>query len=411
MDVDLSAPILLDGATATNLFESGAVPENICLERWILEHPQKLIDLQKKYLEIGSKLLYTPSFGANAARLARFGLEDRVASYNKQLAKLTLSIANNCLVAGGLSSTGLILEPFGDTSFTEMIAIYREQASALLQAGVDLFVVETLTSVSEARAAAIALKKFDKPVIITLTVDEDGEMPFGGTALNAMIMLQELGIAAFGLNCSYGPKNMAKVIQQLRPYAKIPLVAKPAAVAYQEETKQISPLTPIEMAMETKQILNAGATLIGGCCGTTPQHLDAIQDAMYEHNFNQTFPQQDWQGDIILADTKQIYCLYCDQIECSPALKCSVDMTDELLALEEESYDVILIEVNSPDDARDFSKNAHIATLPICFLSHDEAALRLALMLYNGRAMIDSHSSIEMEKLEKIAAKYGAVIY
>lgn len=409
MDVDLSVPILLDGATATNLFEN-LVPQDVCVEQWILEHPQKLIDLQKQYAAIGSQILYAPTFGASTPRLEKFGLADEMERINRELVALTRSVADNVLVAGVLSPTGLTLEPFGETSFTEMIHVYREQAAVLVEAGVDLLVVETLTSIGEARAAAIALAKFDLPKIITLTVDKDGETPYGGTAVNALIILQELGISAFGLNCSCGPELMAEVLESLKPYAKIPLVAKPSACRYDEDTERLLPITPIEMAVQMKRLLAAGATIVGGCCGTTPDHLEAIRDAMEEHEFTPFVPAEG-EGDITLADIRQIYNLYCDQIECTEPLACSVDMTDELLELEGESVDVIVVEINTIDDAKDWALNAHMANLPVCFYSHDEISLRLALLLYNGRAMIDSRSSLEEEKLQKIAEKYGAVIY
>lgn len=415
MDVDLSVPILLDGAVATNLF-SEKIPENICLEDWILSHPDRLIQLQRSFVDVGSKILYTPTFGANSARLERYGLEEKVEEYNRRLTEITRqSAGEGVLVAGAMSATGLLLEPFGDTSFTEMIHIYRQQASALIDAGVDLLVVETLTSISEARAAAIALKKLDKPFMITLTVDEDGETPFGGTAVNALIILQELGVSAFGLNCSCGAENIAQIMEQLKLYAKVPLIAKPSACGFDEETESTYPLTPIEMAMEMKQVLAAGASLVGGCCGTTPAHLEAIGVAIEEYKAEEPEDRKDPPeaeiGDIVLADIRQMYNLYCDQIECSEPIECSVDMTDTLLEIEGQSIDVIVVEINTVDDARDFAANAHIATLPICFYSHDETALRLALLLYNGRAMIDSRSSIDEEVLEKIASKYGAVIY
>lgn len=418
MDVDLSVPILLDGAIATNLF-SGEKPEGFCIEEWILDHPEKLLELQREFVEMGSRILYTPTLGANESRLKEFGLEDKMEEYNRRLTELTRQAAGGkAKVAGAMSSTGLLLEPFGDTSFTEMIHIYRQQAAVLLESGVDLLVVESLTSISEARAAAIALKKLGKPFMITLSLDEDGETPIGGTAMNALVILQELGVSAFGLNCSYGAENIANIIEQLKPYAKIPLIAKPSAYGYDEESETTYPLTPIEMAMEMKQVLAAGASLVGGCCGTTPAHLEAIGVAIEEYKSQgykaergEEESQEAEIGDIVLADIRQFYHLYCDQIECTEPLECSVDMTDDLLEAESGSEDVILIEINTVDDARDFAANAHIATLPVCFYSHDETALRLALLLYNGRAMVDSRSSIDEETLQKIADKYGAVIY
>lgn len=412
MDVDLSAPLLLDGAVATNLFQTSFAPKNICQERWILEHPQMLLELQKAFRAAGSQVLYTPTFGASYSRLAQFGLEQEVTEFNQKLTALTRQAADGAWVAGAMSATGLELEPYGDTSFTEMMEVYRQQAQVLSDSGVDLFVVESLTSISEARAAALALKKFHKPVMITLTVDEDGETPLGGTALNALVILQELGISAFGLNCSYGTQNIAEIVEQMKPYAKIPIIAKPCAYRYDDDRELLVSLSPEEMAQQMKQVLDAGASYIGGCCGTTPEHIREMKKMLNSYQPAAPKPDLDDQlGDIILADTRQLYNLYCENIEFSEPLTCSVDMTDELLELEEENYDVILVNIDSVDDARDFAQNAHIAKLPVCFSSHDESALRLALLLYHGRAMIDCDSSIDPEELKRIAKKYGAVIY
>ncbi len=414
MDVDLSAPLLLDGALETNLFGDRA-PESVCVEQWILEHPEPFLKLVTEFRQMGSKVVHTPTAGASRPRLARFGLEEQVKEYNRKLVELTRKASGELLVAGRLSSTGLTLEPFGDTSFTEMIEIFREQASALVEAGIDLLSVEEISSISEARAAAIALKKFHKPVMITMDVDENGETIYGGSAVNALVILQELGIAAFGLNCCKGANKMRETIEQMKPYAKIPLIAKPSAYYFEEETEKLVELTPIELAVEMKELLSSGAQIVGGCCKTTPRHIEAIAVAIEEYKEEQEVPfsnePEEIIGDIILADTQQIYKLYCDQIEFSEPLTCTVDMTDELLQLEEESIDVILVQIDTAEDARDFALNAHMAKLPVCFLSHDELALGLALLLYNGIAMVDSSSSIEPERLEKIARKYGAVIY
>lgn len=410
MDVDLSSPILIDGEIATNLFRTNPC-RCACQEEWILNHPQEFIKLQTDFQEAGCKVLYTPTFGSSSVRLAQLGREDKLEEYNRKLVQLTREAAKEGVyVAGAMCATGLTLEPHGDSSFTEMMAVYREQAEILLDSGVDLLIVESLSSIAEARAASIALRKFQKPLMITLEVDEDGETPFEGTAINALIMLQELGVSAFGLNCAYGVKNIAQIVSRMKPYAKIPIIAKPSPVNYCEDTKEFVELTPQQMGEQITLVLSAGATIIGGYTGITPKHLKEMHQTMLSYH-QPSGVQQEELGDIILADTMQLYNLYCDKIECSPLLTCSIDMTDDLLEVEDESFDVIMIEIDSVEDARDFAQNACIATLPICFSSHNETALKLALLLYQGRAMIDSHTTIDRETLEEIAQKYGAVIY
>lgn len=414
MDVDLSVPLLLDGATATNLF-SNSVPDNICIPKWITEHPDALQNLQQKFLSAGSKVLYAPTFGANSSALSKFGLEDQMESMNRTLVSLTKQVANDKTWVGGvLSPTGLELEPFGESTFTEVMRVFRDQAKVLLESDVDFFVVETMVSIAEARAAAIALRKLNKPVMITMTVDEEGNTLDGGKAVNALIILQELGIAAFGLNGSYGPAAMKDVFIQMAEYAKIPLVAKPSAVSFDEPTQSLTPISPDEMAQQMKQLIIAGASLVGGCCQTTPEHIKALGNVLTItpppsiFNLDRPIEKED---EIILADSKQHYHLYSDQMDCSEPICCSADMCDDFLRLEEERYDVIVIQLDTVEEAREFSENAHFSTLPICFLTHDELTLRLALMLYTGKALIDSRSSIEEDTLKYIAQKYGAIIY
>lgn len=411
MDTQLSQPILLDGALATNLFEQG-MPKGVCIPTWILENKQKVLDLQKAFIDAGSQILYTPTFNASRVWLSDFGLENDIENINRQLVDITKSAVEgtDVKIAGCISMTGLTLEPYGESSFTEVLEIFREQASILVDCGVDILVVETLTSIAEARAACIALQKFDIPKYITMTVNDEGLTPYGGSAVNALVILQELGISAFGLNCSYGVECMLEQIKEMKPYAKIPLIAKPSACSYDEENDELINLSPLEMAVQIKDIVQAGVSIIGGCCETTPEHIKCINVALDEVE-EVVLDEPEIKGDITLADIRQIYNLYCDNIEFSELLECSVDMTDDILELEEDSKDVILVEINTIDDAIDFSKNAHIAKLPICFSSHDEISLKLALMLYTGRAMIDSKTSIDRDKLEKIAKKYGAVIY
>ncbi|WP_195543135.1 homocysteine S-methyltransferase family protein [Massiliimalia timonensis] len=415
MDVDLSVPLLLDGATATNLF-SDKIPEGTCIPKWITEHPQKLISLQREFLSAGCGLLYAPTFGASRNNLAQHGLEDEFETLNRTLVELSKQAsAGKVPVAGVLSPTGLEVEPFGESSYTEVMDAFREQASILAEAGVDLFVAETMVSIPEARAAAIALRKFKKPVVITMTIDEEGNTLDGGKAVNALIILQELGIAAFGLNCSCGPAAMLEVLQQMTEYAKVPLVAKPSASSYDEDRHTLIPgLPPEQMAEQMKALIQAGASLVGGCCGTTPEHLRKIGAMLQQYPpaviFDSTRPIEK-EDEIILADSTEHYHLYSDQIECSAPLLCSPDMCDDFLRLEEERIDVIVVEIDNVDEARDFGANAHLSSLPISVYSHDEIALRLALLLYTGKALVDSRSSIEEETLKKIANKYGAIIY
>ena len=281
MKLPWKLPLLLDGATGTQLIKSGMLPD-VCPEQWILQHPDVLTSLQQRYAEAGSDVLYTPTFGANRACFSKFGLGDRVAEMNKQLTALTRSVAENnrdrrVLVAGCMASTGLLPAPWGDTPFAELEDIYREQANALCEAGADLLVCETMTNLIEARAALLAARETGLPVMVTLTVDKNGRTLSGARLLPSVITLQSLGAAAVGLNCSCGTSCMRTPLTETLPHAAVPLVAKPNAMGDDGE------LSPEQFVKDMKRLLDAGAVIAGGCCGTTPEHIAALRKILDRH--------------------------------------------------------------------------------------------------------------------------------
>lgn len=408
-NIPIRLPIVLDGATGSNLIARG-LPAGVCVEEWILDNPDVLIGLQREFIESGADIIYAPTFSANRVKLSHFGLEDKVGEFNTRLVELSKKAAGGkALVAGDISPTGEFCEPFGDMSFTEMIDVYTEQASALKEAGVDLYVIETMMSLAEIRAAVIACRKFKLPIFVTVTVDEHGRTLTGATALSCLICLQGMGISAFGLNCSHGPDKMAEIMAELNRYSKIPLIAKPNAGQPDEDGNYN--LSPEEMGKDFLPLLENGARIFGGCCGTTPKHLSEIRRAVDGFDFSAVPQAEKESTDLILSNETQLFFLAADGLECSEPLTCGVDMADELLDLSETSLDVITIELISPDDAYQFSQNAHMARLPVMFSSNNEKALKSALLSYHGRAMIDSNCDLPEETLKAVAGKYGAVIY
>ena len=226
----LSLPILLDGATGSELYKRG-MPAGAYTEQWVLGHPEALLELQRGYVAAGSQVLIAPTFGANRVRLEQHGIFGQVADYNRRLVELSRQAAGGrALVAGDMAPTGLFIAPFGESSFEELVAIYTEQAAALAAAGVDLFLIETTMTMPEARAAVLACKSVsDRPVWVTFTCDENGRTLSGTDVLAALIVMQGMGVDAFGLNCSSGPAEMLEQMRRLTPYTTVPLIAKPNA--------------------------------------------------------------------------------------------------------------------------------------------------------------------------------------
>jgi len=274
-DLTAQGTVILDGATGSNLRAAG-MPVGACAETWVLEHPKVLLDLQRDFVEAGSMILCTPTFSANRLRLKDFGLENRLAELNVRLVDLTREAAGGkALVAGDLSTLGCPLEPVGDMPYSEAYDIYREHMEALAEAGVDLFALETLMGSDEAVAALDAAADLDLPVWCSFSVEADGSLMFGGNVWETAAMLQELGAAAVGVNCSVGPNQLESVIRSVRAAVDIPVVAKPnAGLPVMDGLGQAHyNMGPEAFARHMRVLMDAGAGLVGGCCGTTPEYI------------------------------------------------------------------------------------------------------------------------------------------
>ena len=270
--------VLLDGATGSNLMKAG-MPRGVCTEAWVAEHPQAILELQRAYAEAGSQIVYAPTFSANRHSLARHGLQDKVYELNTKLVSLSKQV-KNVLVAGDMTTTGVPLEPLGTMKYDELFDIYREQAQALCDGGVDLIVIETMLGVDETSVALEAVQSVCKlPVMCTMTIQADGGLYFGGNCIDAVQTLQELGASAVGINCSLGPEQLTSIVRNMKQVANIPLIVKPNAgmPVISDTGEAIYPMTPENFAEHMQVLVKAGADIIGGCCGTNPEFVDALR--------------------------------------------------------------------------------------------------------------------------------------
>ncbi|MBR7140469.1 MAG: homocysteine S-methyltransferase family protein [Lentisphaeria bacterium] len=273
----------LDGATGTELAKQG-MPPGVCPEKWVTENPQALCAVQGAYVDAGSNIVYAPTFGANPFKLAEFGLEDKCREMNAVLVGISRdAVAGKALVFGDIAPTGQLIEPFGELPFEECVSAYKIQVAGLLEGGADGFAIETMMDLQECRAALLAVRELapDLPVIVTMTFDDSGRTLTGCDPVSALICLQALGADAFGCDCSVGPEAMAQVIERLKPYAKIPLVAKPnAGLPRLEGDRTVFDLDPAGFGAAAKLLTAAGAAILGGCCGTTPAHIAELDKAL-----------------------------------------------------------------------------------------------------------------------------------
>lgn len=275
--------ILLDGATGSNLRWAG-MPAGVCTEQWALEHPEIITKLQRAYVEAGSDIIYAPTFSANRLSLAMHGLQDQVTEMNTKLVALAKQAAGGrAYVAGDMSTTGKLLEPRGELTYHELYDAYREQIQVLVDCGVDLIGGETLLDVEEAVVLLDAAQSVcDLPVMCSLTVEADGSALFGGSAVEAVETLQELGASAVGLNCSVGPDQLEAVVASMKAVAKIPVIAKPnAGLPVMDEQGQAHYNMGPEAFVKAMQVLiERGAGVVGGCCGTTPEYIRLLAQAI-----------------------------------------------------------------------------------------------------------------------------------
>lgn len=272
--------LLLDGATGTELARKG-MPAGVSPEAWVFENPRVIQDIQRDYVDAGSNAVYTCTFGGNRIKLQEFGLDNRTAKINTTLARLSReAVGDRALVFGDLAPTGLFIEPFGELPFEKAVAVYAEQARALLAGGVDGFVIETMLDLQEARAALIAVKETcDLPVMVSMTFGTDGRTLNGSDPLSALVTLQSLGADAVGCNCSTGPQDMAKVIAAMKPFATVPLLAKPnAGMPRLINGVTTFDMSPEEFGKHMPHLVEAGAAILGGCCGTDPVYIRALKN-------------------------------------------------------------------------------------------------------------------------------------
>ena len=271
---------LMDGATGSNLMKAG-MPRGVCTEQWVLKHPDAILTLQSAYKAAGSDMVYAPTFCANRIALSGYGLQDDVSRMNRELVALSKkAVGSGVLVAGDMTTTGKPADPEDSEGYQLLLDAYREQAEALISAGADLIGVETMMGVNECVAAIEAIRSLgDIAVICTLSVQSDGKCYFDGSVFEAAALLEALGADAIGVNCSTGPDQLESVIRTLKNTCTLPIIAKPNAgmPKISDSGEAVYSMESGEFAQHMERLVEAGASLIGGCCGTTPEFIEALR--------------------------------------------------------------------------------------------------------------------------------------
>lgn len=426
-----NGPVYLDGATGTNLMKAG-MPVGVCPEQWILEHREVMLELQKSYIAAGTNILYAPTFGANRIKLAEYGLENQIQEMNHELVAISKEAAEGKgYVAGNLTMTGKQLYPMGNMTFEELVDVYKEQVKYLEEAGVDLFVVETMMSLQETRACVIAIKEVSElPVMVTMSYNEDGRTLYGTDPVTAVVALQSLGANAVGVNCSSGPEEMIPLVKAMKEYANVPVIAKPnAGIPVLQDGKTIYPMEPEEFAEYGKLLIEAGAGILGGCCGTTPLHIQKLKEQTKDLSVPEVRKEK---KRLLTSERKTVeiqldgpFMVVGERINPTGKKKLQEELKEGKLELvlqmaeEQEENGADILDINmgmNGINEKEMMLNvitevSNAVNLPLCIDSSHVDIIEAALRIYPGRALINS-ISLEKGKVEQlipIAKKYGAM--
>lgn len=430
--------VILDGATGSNLQEHG-MQAGDCPETWILEHPDVFVELQKGYIEAGSDVLYAPTFTCNRIKLAEYGLEDRLKELTEQLVGLSRRAIEEShterkiYIAGDMTMTGEQLHPIGTLPFEDLIDVYKEQVRALCDTGVDLFAVETMMSLQECRGAVLAIRETcgdDIPILVTLTFQEDMRTLYGTNPETAAIVMEAMGVDAVGVNCSTGPDKMIEVVQRMRDVSGIPVVVKPnAGLPELVDGKTTYSMDPVEFAEAMMPLAELGATVLGGCCGTTPEHIKHLCDGLSEKKAVIPEPANiralTNERNFVEIDLDGTFSIVGERINPTGKkdlqarlregdLELVVSMAEEQVEKGAKILDVNM-GMNGIDEKEMMLRAVDELTLsvdvPLSIDSSYVDVVEQALRIYPGRALINS-ISLEPEKFEKLipaAKKYGAM--
>ena len=426
------APLFLDGATGSNLQKRG-MPAGVCPEQWILEHRETMIALQREFIEAGSQIVYAPTFTANRIKLKEYGLEGRIAQMNHDLVTLSREAAGGrAYVAGDLTMTGEQLSPMGTLDFEELVEVYKEQIRYLNEAGADLLVIETMMSLQETRAAVIAAKETcDLAVMATLTFEADGRTLFGTDAATAAVVLESLGVAAVGTNCSTGPDKMVETVRRMAEVTSIPIIAKPNAglPSLDGSGNTVYDMEAEEFGRHMRDIITAGASIVGGCCGTTPDYIRALRASVGD----MTLTQRNKPKTRFLTSERQTlafglednFIIVGERINPTGKKKLQAALREGSMELvtefaeSQEACGAGVLDINMGMSGIDEKATmlkaletvSGVTNLPLSIDSSHVDVLEAALRRYPGRALINS-ISYEKEKVDAllpIAKKYGAM--
>lgn len=427
---------IFDGAMGTMLQNAG-LPPGYCPELWNIQQPESVTAIHKSYIDSGADIIETNTFGANRIKLTHYGLQDKVALLNTAAVQAARAACGpNTKVAGSVGPTGKLIVPLGDLTFDYAYDVYFEQIRALDEAGVDMILIETIIDIQEMRAALLAAKAASqKPVICQMSFGADERTVTGTDPVTAAIILEAMGADVIGVNCSLGPAQLLPIVQKLAQTNNCPISVQANAGMPSLINKQtVFPMSPDEMGIWAERLALAGARYIGGCCGTTPEHIKSIRQAV-KHLSPSNVPivQQANKTTALTSRTKTVYlgsnhptAIIGERINPTGRKQLAADIASgQFISVKKEALSQIragahILDINMGVPGIDQAKAMEYAIQELSMLvdapfaidTTDPAALEAGLKAYPGRALINSVSA-EPERLEAflpLAKKYGAAI-
>lgn len=424
---------IFDGAMGTMLQQAG-LEAGYCPELWNLEQPEKITAVHSQYIAQGADIIETNTFGANRIKLKHYGLADKVAELNTAAVRAARAACSaTTQIAGSVGPTGKFIAPLGDLSFDEAVAVFSEQITALDQAGVDMILIETIIDIQEMRAALLAAKSVStKPVICQLTYGDDGRTVTGTDPRTAALILEAMGADVIGANCSLGPAQLLPIVETLAQSTNLPISIQPnAGMPILQNGETIFPMKPEEMAGWAVKLIEAGASYLGGCCGTTPAHIKVMKEAVAHiseapRTYIEPVTALTSRSKTVALGAGYPTAIIGERInptgrkELSAALKAGNFTPIKRDALLQVQAGAKILDVNMGVPGIDqavamkqaIEELSMLVDVPLAIDTTDAAALEAGLKAYPGRALINSVSA-EPERLNEflpLAKKYGAAI-
>ncbi len=396
--------IIGDGAMGTMLqnygLKAGEVPES-----WNLKHPEKLLEIHKKYIEAGAMLIETNTFGGNRIKLKAGRLEDKLQEVNRKAVEIAKEAVEDEYIFGSVGPTGKMMKPYGQLEFAEAVAAFSEQISILVDAGVDVIILETMSDLQELRAAVVAAKEYDIPVIAQMTYSENIFSLTGNTPEVTAIVLDSLKVDIIGVNCTSGFEHTIPVIKRYpkvtdKPLSVFPNAGKP--VLKNGETTY--PQTPRKFSENVQELLNYNVRIIGGCCGTTPEHIKIMKERLESAKSvkSKIINNKDTKKVFLASSREYIKLGKNDEFNISQEIN-EGEKEKKYLQNISKNCDLIFLDI----DRLDYKNLLSNIKNPVIIKCSDSNKLTGFLQEYSGKVLV--FNSQNNEVLVQIAEKYGAI--